>query len=374
MEASKSNPIEALRAAGQSLWLDYLDRELMESGGLRELMRRGITGITTNPAIFQNAISREPVYDEAVRTLLRACPGMDPAALCERLVMDDVRRAAGELLPVYEASGGRDGYVSVEVSPDLARDTAGTLAEAQRLWQEARHPNVMIKVPATREGLPAIEELVAGGVNVNITLLFSIPRYLEVADAWLRGIERNPEPAKVASVASFFLSRIDTLVDARLEALDRPDAQALMGRAGIACAKLAYQAYLERLLETRWEAQARRGARPQRLLWASTGTKNVHYSDVMYVEELIGPDTVNTVPPATLEAFADHGRVRLTLETGVDEARRTLLRLGELGIDLAGISAVLEAEGVEKFLKAREGLLTALKAKLQAPLRTGSAG
>ncbi len=373
------NPLLRLKSLGQSIWYDNIHRELLRSGELERLIREdGICGVTTNPTIFEKAIDSGDAYDAAIRTLLRARPGLSEQALFLELALADVREAADLLRPVHDDTDGRDGLVSLEVSPDLAHDTEGTIAEALRLFGAAGRPNVMIKVPATQAGLPAVEALIAEGVNVNVTLLFSIDRYRDVAEAYLLGLEsrlRRGQPiGGISSVASFFISRVDTKVDARLAALlqgcDDPargdGIRSLQGRIAIANAKLAYQAYREIYEGPRFTALREAGARPQRLLWASTGTKNPAYSDVLYVDALIGPETVNTVPPATCAAYKDHGNPRLTLTEDLDGARRALADLRALGIDLAAITEELESEGVQLFADSYHTLLASLARKKAA--------
>jgi transaldolase/glucose-6-phosphate isomerase len=353
-----ASPLQALAALGQSVWLDYIKRDLITGGGLQRLVDEGVTGLTSNPSIFEKAIAAGGEYDDLLRPL--AAQGLDPKTVYERLAVRDIRDAADVLRPVYERTAARDGYVSLEVSPHLAHDTQGTVAEARRLWGEVDRPNLMIKVPATREGMPAIRRLIAEGVNVNVTLLFALDAYEQAALAYIEGLEERARAGGalggVASVASVFVSRIDTAVDARLTG----DAAALAGRAAIANTKLVYERYRALFSGPRWDALAAKGARTQRPLWGSTGTKNPAYSDVLYVDELIGPDTVNTLPPATLDAFRDHGRPRASLTENVDEARRALAALQAAGIDMAAVTDQLLAEGVKLFADAFDKLLTAV--------------
>jgi len=349
---------------GQSLWLDYIDRDLLVNGGLARLVEEGLRGVTSNPTIFHKAITRGHDYDDAIRDLLQADPAMDAEILYEWLAIQDVQRAADILRPVYDQSRGDDGYVSLEVSPHLARDTEGTVAAARHLWRAVDRPNLMIKVPGTREGLPAFEQLIGEGININVTLLFAVPRYEEMMDAYVRGLARNPEPGRVASVASFFVSRIDGKVDALLERISTEEARRLKGRTANANAKMAYQRFKAFLDTGEWRAQAARGARVQRLLWGSTSTKNPDYRDVLYVEELVGPHTVNTVPPQTLDAFQDHGEVRDTLAADMDAAERDLRTLAGLGIDLEQVTRELEVEGVAAFAESHDQLLAALRGKV----------
>jgi transaldolase len=368
----KTNPLLRLGALGQSIWLDYIRRQMIDSGELQKLIDEdGLKGVTSNPAIFQKAIGGSRDYDEAIRALTRR--GAAVEAIYQALTVEDVQRAADLFRPLYDRLAGQDGFVSLEVNPHLARDTQGTIAEARHLWQALARPNVFIKVPATREGLPAIRQLIAEGVNVNVTLLFGLPRYREVAEAYIAGLEDRADQGRpvdrVASVASFFLSRIDVLLDPRLEKLAAAggsQAQAagdLIGQVAIASAKTAYTIYQEIFGGERFQKLARQGARPQRLLWASTSTKNPAYPDVKYVEPLIGPDTVNTLPPETLAAYRDHGDPASRLARGVDRAAGYLRRLADLGIDLDQATQQLEDEGVEKFNQPFDSLMTTLKDK-----------
>jgi len=358
------NRLRALTEHGQAIWLDYIRRDLLTSGELTGLIEGdGVSGLTSNPAIFEKAIGGSDLYDEDLAELLAAGAERSTEALYEELAMRDIRLAADALLPVWKASEGADGFVSLEVAPRLARDTEGTVAEARRLWRAVARPNLMIKVPATAEGLPAVETLLAEGIHVNITLMFSLTDYEAVAGAYLRGLERNPQPEKVASVASFFVSRVDTRVDAELERIGSPAALALRGKAGIANSKMAYRRYQELFEGPAFAPLRARGARVQRVLWASTSTKNPAYRDVLYVEELIGPQTVNTLPPETLVAFREHGEARTTLTRGLREAGDDLDRLAEVGVDLARVTAELQREGIEKFAQPFDRLLETLEAK-----------
>jgi transaldolase len=352
-----------LNGLGQSVWLDYLRRRFVAQELGRLVDDDGLRGVTSNPTIFEHAIGGSGDYDERLRQLAREQPGADPAAVYEIITTEDVRAACDVLRSVYEKTEGRDGFVSIEVSPGLARDTRGSIAEAQRLWHRIDRPNVMVKIPATREGIPAIEALIAAGINVNITLMFSLDHYDAVAHAYLRGLARCPDPRRVASVASFFVSRVDTLVDARLDRVGTPAALALRGRIAVANAKAAYARYHELFHGAPFAALRRRGARPQRPLWASTGTKDPAYSDVLYVEELIGPETINTMPPSTLAAFRDHGRVRETLTADLDRARADLAAAARLGVDVVAVGAELQAEGVAAFARSLEQALAAVAEK-----------
>jgi transaldolase/glucose-6-phosphate isomerase len=364
------NPIRALQRFGQSVWLDDLRRSLFTGGEFRRLIAEdGLRGATSNPSIFEKAIVGSTGYLDALQDIDR---GAEPTALYEALAIRDVRDAADLLHPVYEDTGCGDGYVSLEVSPYLAHDTQGTIVEARRLWTAVGRENVMIKVPASVEGVPAVRQLTGEGINVNITLLFGVDRYEEVAYAYMDGLDafiRNGgDPGRVSSVASFFVSRIDTMVDslitARLGALTDAAARAsltrLLGTIAIANAKLGYQRYLKLCQTLRWQRLAARKAHPQRLLWASTSTKNPRYGDVRYVEELIGPETINTMTPATLKAFRDHGRLRATLEAGVPESRRVIDALERTGISLRYVTDRLLEDGVRAFVVAFDTLLAAL--------------
>jgi len=372
-----TNPLLQLQALGQSIWLDLLRRGMISSGELRQLIDEdGLRGVTANPSIFEKAIAGSHDYDQAVRAL--AAQGRKAGEIYEILAIEDVQHAADLFRPVYDATQGRDGFASLEVSPHLANDTAGTIAEAHRFWDALARPNVMIKVPATPEGIPAVRQLTEEGINVNVTLLFGLDRYREVANAYLAGLEARAAAGRaidrIASVASFFLSRIDVLVDPAFEQRMQGGgaagdaAAALRGRVAIASARIAYQMYKEIFGGEPFRRLSARGARPQRLLWASTSTKNPAYRDVMYVEALIGPETVNTLPLETLYAYRDHGDPASRLEEHVDEARRVLARLPEEGIDLGAVTAQLEREGVEKFNAALDHLVATLEARRRAAM------
>ena len=358
------NPhLRRLREAGVSIWLDTLSRELLETGGFAELIRDyGVTGATSNPTIFAKAITDSDRYDDQLRKLA-ASGERDTQELFFSLALDDIRSAARLLRPTYEDSGGSDGFVSFECTPDLADDTAATIDQATSLWQRLGQPNVMIKVPGTAAGLPAIEELTRRGVNINVTLLFSVERYEEVIDAYLRGLAARAGAGQpvdtIASVASFFLSRIDTKTDPRLDS-----GSPAHGAVALASARVAYQRYLAKFAGPGWERLRDRGARPQRPLWASTGTKNPAYSDVLYVAELIGPDVVNTMPEHTLRAFADHGVVARTLDADPDAGQRVLAAAAAAGIDLDAVTAQLEREGVRSFCDSYHQLLACIGHKL----------
>jgi transaldolase len=359
-----------LHQAGVSIWLDTLSRQLLESGEFSALIRDySVTGATSNPTIFAKAITGSGLYREQLRGLA-SVKRHDTQELFFALALDDVRAAARELRPAYDASEGRDGFVSFECTPDLADDTEATIAQATELWRRLSQPNAMIKVPATRAGLPAIEELTRRGINVNVTLLFALDRYEQVADAYLRGLNARAEAGEslggIASAASFFLSRIDTKVDAGL-ARDSP----LRGRVAIASARVAYQRYLAKFSGQEWERLSGLGARPQRPLWASTGTKNSAYSDVRYVAELIGHGVINTMPEQTLRAFADHGDVAETLTHHPSGAEQLLRDAAQAGVDLAGVTAGLEREGLRSFCDSYGELLACIERELDAVRANG---
>ncbi len=348
---------------GQALWLDYVDRNLVTRGGLEELAADGLRGVASNPTIFHQAIADGTDYDDAIRDLIQADPAMDAETLYQWLAIRDIQAAADILRPVYDVSNGADGFVSLEVSPHLAYDTDGTIAAAGHLWQAVDRPNLMVKVPATASGLVAVETLLGQGINVNVTLLFSLARYEAVADVFRRGVAASPRPGRLASVASFFVSPIDTKVDAALDAVGGAQARALRGRIGIATAKVVYRRFRDSLAAEAGEALARLGGRPQRLLWASTGTGDADYGDMHYVEGLMATKTVTTVSPAVLDAFLDHGELCPGLEMKVGRALQDLEILEELGIDLAAITQQLEQEGVEKCTSSHDALLGALDGK-----------
>jgi transaldolase len=349
---------------GQSVWIDFLSRDMLRSGELERKMRAdAVVGVTSNPTIFQKAISAGDAYDDQLRELLET--ERDPKEVFLRLAIKDVGDALDLLRPVWDEGSGRDGYVSLEVDPNLAYDTAATVDEAQRLHDTVDRPNLFVKIPATEPGLPAIQEMISRGRSINVTLIFSLERYAEVAEAYIRGLERLVEgggdPSAVASVASFFVSRVDTEADRRLDEIGGHDE--LKGKLAVANAKLAYQRYKEIFAGERWEALAARGATPQRCLWASTSTKNPAYRDVLYVEELIGPMTVNTMPEETIEAFQDHGEVAPTLEQGIDEARGVFEGIEQAGVSYADVTDTLEREGVEKFADSFSELLEGIRSK-----------
>lgn len=361
-QGASVNPLLRLHELGQSVWLDDIDRALVTSGALSRLIRDDrLAGITSNPTIFRHAIAETDQYGEAIRRLFASTP--DPRSVAEHLMCEDIGAAADLFRPQFDHSDGRDGYVSIEVSPQLARHTAGTVAEARRLWRAIARPNLLVKVPGTVEGLESIRRLIAEGIGVNVTLLFSVQRYRDVADAYLAGLEdrarRGEAIGRIASVASFFLSRIDTAVDGLIDRAE-PAAAALRGEAAIASARRAYAAYEEMLASPRWQALAAAGARPQRLLWASTGTKDKRYPDTRYVDALVGPDTVTTLPRDTLDAYRDHGRPAIRIHDRIDEAMALPGRLAAYGIDLETIASDLEQDGIGKFESAYLGLIEAL--------------
>src|SRR5213079_2229450 len=368
--ARKPTAIKELHEIGQSLWLDNIRRQLISSGELARLRDEGLTGVTSNPTIFEKAVSGSTDYDEAMVQLVRE--KKKPADMLWELMVEDIQAAADTFRPVYDKTKGRDGFVSIEVAPTLAKNTRGTIRMAEDLRDRCRRPNVMVKIPATKEGLPAIFDQISKGHNINITLIFAVERYTEVVEAYLAGLEKlhkdGGDLSKVASVASFFVSRVDTKVDKQLteksnsvsDPKQRETLERLYGKAAIANSKMAYEHYKAHFAGPRWDRLKKAGARTQRCLWASTSTKDPRYPDTYYVEELIGPDTVDTVPPATLAAFREHGEVRRSLDENVDLARRQLKQLAELGIDLREVTKELEVEGVESFTKSFETLLAAL--------------
>jgi transaldolase/glucose-6-phosphate isomerase len=369
------NPLKMLQDHGQSVWLDYVRRDLLENGGLKRLIEEdGVGGVTSNPAIFEKAIDGSTEYDEAVKRLI-SDGDLDAAALFERLAIEDIQDAADLLRPVYDRTEGGDGFISLEVSPYLAMDTEATIAEARRLWKSVGRPNLLVKVPGTEPGVPAIRQLISEGININITLLFSLDAYKAVADAYLAGLEARAaagQPiAHIASVASFFVSRIDTAIEKKIEKLNGQAETALKtldGAVAIANAKLAYVWYQELCASPRWQALKAKGAKPQRLLWASTGTKNPAFSDVLYVEGLIGPDTVNTMPVATMDAFRNHGKVEDTLTADIEGARRILADTDRLGLDLADVTSSLVVDGVKLFADAADKLYAAVEGKRETVL------
>lgn len=372
-----TNHLLEIKQYGQSIWMDNLTRDLIRSGELKQMVEtKGIAGITSNPAIFQKAIAGNAIYDEAIEAGIRA--GKTTQEIYESLVFDDIRNACDILMPVYQQTNGLDGYVSIEVPPSIADDTKMTIEEAKRYYAQIERPNVMIKIPGTAAGLPAVEAVIAAGINVNVTLLFSVNSYVNCAESYLRGLEqrvaKGEDISKIASVASFFLSRIDNNIDARidekLKGMDQITAReklvTIKGKVAIANAKLAYQEYKKIIEGDRWKALAAKGAKVQRLLWASTSTKNPEYSDVMYVDELVGADTVNTLPPNTIDACADHCNVGDRIETGVPEAYHLIesLQDPDVDINLDQVMDELLIDGIEKFVQPFESLMRSLKDKV----------
>jgi transaldolase len=356
--------LHELTKLGQSIWLDDIRRSYLTSGEWKRLVDQGVRGMTSNPTIFDKAISGSADYDQELSSLVAA--GKSVEEIYENLAIGDIRNAADTLRPVYDQTGGQDGYVSLEVNPLLAHDSVETISQAVRLFSTVGRPNVMIKVPSTPAGVPAIETLVGQGMNINVTLIFSISQYQAIAEAFIKGLEKlsktGGDISRVASVASFFVSRVDTAVDRQLEAMGEKD---LLGKIAVANAKLAYVRFQELFSSPRWQKLAAQGGRVQRPLWASTGTKNPNYSDTLYVDNLIGPHTVNTVPKATLQAFLDHGVVARTLDVGVDQARDQVKRLAELGIDLEAVTQKLQDDGVEAFSKSFQSLMSSIAQKRQ---------
>src|SRR5918995_2828067 len=357
-------PLTQLSAHGQSVWIDFLSRSFVRDGDLAGLVEQGVVGVTSNPTIFQGAIAQGHAYDEQLREVLKS--ETEPKQVFLALAVQDIRAACDILRPTWDQAGenARDGWVSLEVDPNLAHDTKGTIDEAKRLHKLIDKPNLFIKIPATKEGLPAIEETIAAGIPVNVTLIFSLERHRKVAEAYVRGLQRLADSggdlSKVASVASFFVSRVDTEADKRLDEAGKPE---LKGKLAIANAKLAYQTYKEIFSGEAWEALEAKGASKQRCLWASTSTKNPDYRDVIYVEELVGPDTVNTMPRATVEAVLDHGEIRASLEEDVDGAHKVLEDLKAAGIDYDDVVETLEKEGVQKFADSFKELFSDIESK-----------
>lgn len=347
---------------GQSPWLDNLSRSHLRSGKLRDLVAAGVRGVTSNPTIFARAISGSDDYDEQLRALINA--GSDVSDAYWQMVVDDIEEALAQLRPLFDESGGTDGFVSIEVAPDLADDTSGSITAARALHERIGAPNLFVKIPATPAGVPAVQAMIAEGRSINITLMFSLERYDAVIEAYLAGLEAHAgDLGSVHSVASFFVSRVDSEVDRRLEAIGTDAALPLRGEAAIAQAKLAYQLFQRRFSGERWERLAARGARVQRLLWASTSTKNPAYRDTRYVDELIGRHTINTLPESTINAFEDHGTLAATIERGVDEAQRTLARLDSVGVSMSEVGRTLEQQGVDAFVSSFDELLATLEAK-----------
>jgi transaldolase len=357
-----------LTKLGQSIWLDYIERGMIQSGELQRMVDAGVRGVTSNPTIFQQALAKSQAYQADLTQLAKR--DLDDKSLFEHLAIADIQAAADVLCTVYAESGGTDGFVSMEVAPDLAHDTDATIAEARRLHAAVDRPNLMVKVPATLAGIPAIQQLIADGININVTLIFSLERYAAVKDAYINGLEQRlaagQEIAHVASVASFFVSRVDTNIDARLEKLvdsypDQADAlRSLQGKIAVANAKLAYRQFQQTFSGQRWEVLSQAGAQLQRPLWASTSSKNPAYGDLIYVDNLIAPHTVNTMPPATLEAFQDHGTVALTIDQGLDAAEAAMIALVQAGISLTEVTDELEVDGVQKFADSFTDLLSTI--------------
>lgn len=372
------NPLKELAKHGQSVWHDYIRRKEILSGGLKKRIDEdGLLGVTSNPSIFEKAIAGSDDYDESIRQYVGE--GLDAPQIFEKLAVEDIQKATDVFRDVYERTNGRDGYVSLEVSPLLAHDTQRSLEEARKLFAAVNRPNVMIKIPGTKEGLPAIEQALVEGININITLLFGIERYAEVANIYLKALEKRVAEGKpvdkLASVASVFVSRIDTLVDKQLEAKlaeakapeDRKKIESFKGKVAVANTRLIYQKFKEIFSTSRFEALAKKGARVQRPLWGSTSTKNPDYSDIMYVQELIGRDTVNTMPTKTIEAYRDHGKPEAdTIEQGLDEARKIVSALPDVGIDLGAVTQQLEDDGVKAFADSYNQLLESLEKKKRA--------
>jgi len=362
----ESNPLLELGRHGQSVWLDSIRRRVIVGGELKRLIEEdGVRGITSNPSIFEKAVSAGSDYDEQVRELVMRQPEITKEHLYEQVVVKDIQMAADALRPVWEESSGQDGFVSLEVSPAVGHDTEATIQEAHHLWGVVDRPNLLIKIPGTREGIPAVERCLADGININITLMFSPNHYEDVADAYLRGIVRLSDPSPVTSVASIFVSRIDTKVDAMLKAIGSPEAVALLGRVAIASAKLIYRRYLEIFHGEQFADLHRNGARVQRVLWASTSTKNPNYPDTLYVDNLIGPETVNTMPPETARAFRDHGSATPKLEVNLEQAEADLRTLAAVGIDINQVGEELQAEGLRAFADSFGALVDALERKKQ---------
>ncbi len=366
--------LHELAELGQAIWLDYIQRNFLASGKMQDLIDLGVRGMTSNPSIFEKAIAGSSDYDTDLADLISS--GLGVEEIYEALAIDDIQHAANLLMPVYKNTFGADGYVSLEVNPNLAYDTDGTLADAMRLWQTVDRPNLMIKIPATKQGIPAIRQAISAGINVNVTLIFSLERYADVIDAYLTGVENRMGTGQpidhIASVASFFISRLDTKIDKALtnRLAANPDlifrVNPLLGQAAVANAKLAYQYFRSEFSSVRFKQLSAQGAHVQRPLWASTSTKNPAYSDILYVQELIGPQTVNTVPQETLDAYLDHGDVRVTIDSGLAKAQQSLAAIEKLGISLSEATQELEDEGVAAFAKSFSSLLDSIAAKQEA--------
>ena len=374
------NTLHQLLEQGQSPWIDNITRDMLQDGTLRRLVDVGIVGLTSNPTIFQKAIAKSTSYDEELQTLTRQNKSVQE--IFDDLVLDDIGNAADVLRPVYDRMNGGDGFVSIEVPPNLSADTEATIQEVRRLFNYLARPNVFVKVPGTPEGIPAFQKAISEGININVTLLFSLESYRKVAEAYLAGLEQrasNGQPIDgIASVASFFVSRVDTAVDKKLDAMigeagnesRKSELQALKGKAAIANAKMAYEAFKEIFSGSRWEALAAKGARVQRCLWASTSTKNPDYRDVVYVEQLIGPDTVDTMPDATIDVFLDHGKVERTLDRDVDTARKELQALENVGISMDEVTHQLQVDGVKSFTDSFNEMLETINSKREQMLAT----
>ncbi len=359
--------IQKLEQLGQSIWYDNISRSVILKGELKQMVDQGLLGVTSNPTIFDKAISGSDDYDEQIRGLVESKQDIDAGEIIQALMVKDIQMACDVLKPVYERTKGRDGYVSVEVTPSKARKTEATIEEVRELWKLINRKNLMVKIPATKEGLPAIEQSISEGININVTLIFSVDRYREVTGAYISGLEKRMKAGNaidhVASVASVFVSRIDTLVDELLEKKGTPAAKDLRGKVAVANTKMVYQAFVEIFKSERWEALRAKGARVQRPLWGSTGTKNPEYSDLLYVNTLIGPHTVNTVPPQTYSAILDHAKPELTVESNLDEARRILEGAEAQGVDMKWVLQKLEEDGVAAFEKSFDGLYANLSKK-----------
>jgi transaldolase len=378
--ADTKNALHQMLEQGTSPWIDNITRDMLQDGTLKRLIDDGVVGLTSNPTIFQKAISGSQAYADALRALARE--DKNASQIFDTLVLDDIGNAADALRPVYDRANGGDGFVSIEVSPDLTHDEQRTLEEARRLSGHLNRPNVMVKIPGTPEGIPAFQQAIAEGININVTLLFSLESYRAVAEAYIAGLEQHLQAghdiSHIASVASFFVSRVDTMVDKKLEDMisqtddesRKQHLRSLEGKAAIANAKMAYEAYGEIFSGPRWQALASKGAKPQRCLWASTSTKNPSYRDVMYVEQLIGPDTVDTMPDATIKAMLDHGKVERTLDRDLDTARRDLQALEDVGISMHQVTHQLQVDGVASFADSFNDLLAAIETKRQEMLAT----
>lgn len=366
------NVLQSLLEQGQSIWYDFISRDFISNGTMQNLVDKGLRGMTSNPTIFEKSIAGGNAYDEQIREL--GTQGLSTADIATKLFVTDIRNACDVMMPVYRDSGGADGFISIEVNPKLAARTEETLAEARQLWKEIDRPNLMIKIPATPEGLPAVQRCIAEGINVNITLMFSMEQYRAVAEAYIGGLEERmnggADISSISSVASVFISRIDSMIDAMLDKNGTPEALALKGKAGLANSRLIYREFTRIFSGERWEKLAAKGARPQRPLWASTSTKNPSYPDLLYVDNLIGPNTVNTVPPETLEAIFDHARIAQTIGEDIPAAEQTMQDLAAAGVNLDSVMAALLEEGVTKFEQSFDTLFQKLEAKRAALMDT----